>query len=415
MNKARIILFTVLFSVLLGAQEQYSDKSGRLNGADKITGLESGLIRGKKVGIVTNHTARLQSGEHIVDVLHNSGICTVTAIFGPEHGWRGDAAAGDKIEHGVDTETGISVYSLYGKISKPDKKMLSNVDVLLFDIQDIGARFYTYISTLFKVMEAAAENRIPFIVLDRPNPLSGNLVEGTLLKKEYTSFVGIAPIPVVHGMTVGELAKFFQGQKLIKDADQLDLTVVTTDWNRNEYFPDYGQVWINPSPNIRNFDAALVYPGTCLFEATNLSEGRGTDAPFLKIGAPFIQADELAKELTAMQIPGLRFAAVNFTPVADQFSAPNPKHKNVKCGGVEIVVTDYKIVQPFRTGLLMLAAVWKLYPSKLDIKSAWLSKLTGTDVTEQLLKQGIEGTEIANRFMADSEEFTLIRKKYLLY
>lgn len=414
MRYSIFILMFILFSVYVYPQEHAVDGS-RLNGADKIASTQSHLIKGKRVGIVTNHTARLKNGIHLVDALHTSGICEITAIFGPEHGWRGDAAAGDKIEHGVDAQTGIPVYSLYGKISKPDQKMLSNVDVLLFDIQDIGARFYTYISTLFKVMEAAAENGIPFIVLDRPNPLGGNLIEGPVLKKEFTSFVGIAPIPVVHGMTVGELARFFQGQKLINEADKLELTVIKADWERNEFFPEYEKTWINPSPNIRNFDAALVYPGTCLFEATNLSEGRGTDAPFLKIGAPFINAEELEKELSSHQLAGLKFSPIYFTPTSDPFSAPNPKHKNVRCGGVEIIVTDYKAVLPFRAGLVMLAAVWKLYPKKLEIKSAWLSKLTGTDATEKMLKKGEQGNTMANRFQEESEAFRVLRKQYLIY
>lgn len=236
------------------------------------------MFQGKRVGIATNHTAQSAKGEHIVDLIHDAGI-EVSAIFGPEHGFRGIEDAGEFVKDGIDTKTGAPIFSLYGRTHKPTAEMLKNVDVLVFDIQDIGARFYTYISTMGYVMEAGAENGIPVYILDRPNPI-GRLAEGPIIEQEFYSGVGRYPIPLRHGLTIGELATMLKEENWIPYADKLDLHIVECKgWNPNKPYTAAKQRWINPSPNIRNLNEALVYPGTCLFEATNFSEGRGSENP----------------------------------------------------------------------------------------------------------------------------------------
>ena len=219
-------------------------------GADQLLSENFHLIKNKKLGIVTNHTAVLSNGVHLVDTLNSIKDTKIVALFGPEHGIRGDNSAGETISHGVDSKTGIPVYSLYGKDRKPTKEMLKDVDVLIFDIQDVGARFYTYISTLFYTVQAAAENNIPLIVLDRPNPISGIYVDGPIRKPELSSFVGIAPLPIAHGMTIGELAKYFAGEKLIGENLIVDLKVIKMkNWDRNLFYDSFVSEWIKPSPN----------------------------------------------------------------------------------------------------------------------------------------------------------------------
>ena len=325
-------------------------------GADQLLSEEFRLIKNKKLGVVTNHTAVLSTGVHLVDRLHTIKDIEITALFGPEHGIRGDNAAGQTITHNVDSKTGIPIYSLYGKDKKPTKEMLKDVDVLIFDIQDVGARFYTYISTLFYVVKAAAENNIPLIVLDRPNPINGIYVDGPIRKPELNSFVGIAPLPIAHGMTVGELAQFFAGEKLIGDSVKVDLHVIKMEnWNRNLFYDNFYSTWLKPSPNIPSLETAIVYPGTCLIEGTNVSEGRGTDAPFLTIGAPYINSDELIEELKKQKIDAVDFEPISFTPNEIPGVVSNPKYKNEDCNGIRIIVTDRDKCESVKLGIMLIS------------------------------------------------------------
>jgi uncharacterized protein YbbC (DUF1343 family) len=269
------------------------------------------LLKGKRVGLITNPTGVDRSLKSIVDTFYHNKNIHLTALFGPEHGVRGSEDAGAYVPFYIDKKTHIPVYSLYGETKKPTPEMLKNVDVLVFDIQDVGTRFYTYIYTMAYAMQAAKENHIPFIVLDRPNPLGGTKVEGPVLDPKYSSFVGMYPIALRHGMTVGELAKYFNNEFNIG----ADLTVVKMKgWKRNEYYDETPLQWVMPSPNMPTLDTALVYPGAALFEGTNVSEGRGTTRPFELIGAPYIDGDVLAQKLNELKLPGVVFRSANFTP-----------------------------------------------------------------------------------------------------
>ncbi|ARU42066.1 hypothetical protein CCB80_13315 [Armatimonadetes bacterium Uphvl-Ar1] len=277
-------------------------------------------LENKRVGLVTNHTAMV-GDTHLIDILHANPKIKLTALFGPEHGLRGLADAGAKITDETDPKTGVPIFSLYGQTQKPKQEHLKNLDILVYDIQDIGARFYTYISTLGLCMQAAAEAKIPFLVLDRPNPLGGTKVSGYVLEPAHASFVGQYPIPIQYGLTIGELAKMIKGEAWLPGLQNLDLQVAKLEnWNRNQTAA--GQPWIKPSPNIPDFETALLYPGTCLFEAIHASEGRGTTEPFLKLGAPYINAEKLAQTLNSKNIPGIDFSSVSFTPDQSQACPP---------------------------------------------------------------------------------------------
>ena len=290
--------------------EEEQDKSFQL-GVEELLDEEKALIDGKKVGLITNPTGVDQELNSIVDILNNDEDVDLTALYGPEHGVRGSAQAGEYVDFYTDEQTGLPVYSLYGKTRKPTPEMLEDIDVLLFDIQDVGTRFYTYIYTMAYAMEAAQENDIPFIVLDRPNPIGGDKVEGPVLDPDFKSFVGNYPIPLRHGMTVGELAKLFNNEYDIG----ADLTVVEMDgYDRSMDYNDTDMSFVAPSPNMPTVDTAYVYPGAALIEGTNVSEGRGTTRPFELIGAPFINSTELAAAMNKLDLPGVRFRASSFTP-----------------------------------------------------------------------------------------------------
>lgn len=409
-----LILIKILLLINLEINSQY--KNNFQFGADQFFPDHLNLIKNKKLGIVTNHTALLFNGIHLVDTLHSIKDVRITALFGPEHGIRGDNPAGEKISHGIDSKTGILVYSLYGKDKKPTKEMLKNVDMLIFDIQDIGARFYTYISTLFYIIQAAGENNIPLIILDRPNPINGIYVDGPIRKKELTSFVGIAPLPITHGMTVGELAKYFVGEKLVGDNLDIDLKVVKMkNWDRNLFYDRFYSTWLRPSPNIPSLEAAIVYPGTCLIEGTNISEGRGTDSPFLTIGAPFINSTELIEELFRQNIKGVTLSPISFTPVEIQGVATNPKYKDELCNGIKIKVDDRNKFESVKFGIKLICALQKLYPNEFKFRDESFDRLCGDKVVRESILSGKSADEIIESYQEELKQFEEIRKKYLLY
>jgi len=372
-------------------------------------------VRNKRIGIVTNQTGVLPNGVSIIDTLVSLDV-NVTAIFGLEHGFRSNNAAGEKINDYIDDRTGIPVYSLYGWDKKPTKEMLSNVDVILFDVQDIGARFYTYISTLFYVLQSVTENGIKVIVLDRPNPISGTYIDGPMLDTNYTSFIGIAPLPVTHGLTLGELANLFVEENYIFTKEKPDLEIIKCEgWDRNYFWDDFSNTWIPTSPNIPKFETALVYPGTCLIEGTNISEGRGTDSPFLKIGAPFINSSELIDELKSEEIDGVEINPVSFIPKDIPGKSINTKFSDVKCNGVNIRVTNKKIFKSVQFGIYLLSALTKLYPDKFKFNNNRFDLLAGNSKLRYELKAGIDPALIVKNWQKDLSEFESIRKKYLLY
>ena len=373
------------------------------------------LIKGKQIGIITNQTGVLPNGTHLVDTLFNLGY-NIAAIFAPEHDFRGKLLAGESFENKVDAETGIPVYSIYGKTKKPTKESLVNLDILLFDIQDIGARFYTYISTLYYVLQAAAENNIPVVVLDRPDPLSGTNIDGPVLSDEFKSFIGIATIPVIYGLTVGEIAKLFTGENYIGTDSTPDLTIIKLDgWKREYYWDDFENNWIPTSPNIPGFETALVYPGTCFLEGTNVSEGRGTEEPFSTIGAPFIKSDKLISEMKKNNIPGVELTPVTFSPKKIAGKTNNPKYEGIECYGIKISITDKTKFKAVEFGVYLLSSLINLYNQNFRFKDDFFDKLAGTDRLRKELLAGKVPYEIIKSWNTALEKFKSIRKKYLLY
>jgi uncharacterized protein YbbC (DUF1343 family) len=372
------------------------------------------VVRGRRVGLITNHTGTDSRGRSIIDLLVASPAVDLVALYSPEHGIRGTAAAGEQIASGTDERTGLPIHSLYGETHKPTPQMLHGVDALLFDIQDIGTRQYTYISTMALSMQSAREKGIPFVVLDRPNPIGGVAVEGNILEPAFSSFVGIYPIPVRHGMTVGELARLFNQEFGIG----ADLTVVPVQgWRRDMWGDQTGLSWVNPSPNIRRLEAAIHYPGTVFFEATNLSEGRGTEAPFELTGAPWLDAQRLTREMNAMRLPGVRFEAIRFA-----VEPGTRKFPGQTLPGVRLIVTDRDRYRPVRTSLLLIDAARRMHPAEFEWRGA-NTREPGMLTIERhggtaRLKTAIEsGTlrQLLDEWERDEARFRAQRQQYLLY
>ena len=385
-------------------------------GADLLLSKEFNLIKGKKLGIVTNHSAILANGVHLVDTLFHRNDVSISALFGPEHGIRGDAPDGISITNGKDTRTGLPVYSLYGKINKPTPEMLKDVDVLVFDIQDVGARFYTFISTLFYTVQAAAENHIPLLILDRPDMISGDKVDGPVRKEGLKSFVGIAPIPIMYGMTIGELAKMYNESGMIGKDLKADLTVIKMEgWQRNYYYDDCDLKWVKPSPNIPDLETAIVYPGMCLIEGTNVSEGRGTHAPFLTIGAPYVNSKDLISELNKLNIPGVSFVEEDYTPVDIPNMTSNPKYKGELCHGIKSTITDRSKFAPVQFGINLIYALNKLYPEKFEFRGSRFDKLSGDTTIREQFKSGVTPDKIIAGWQNELDQFMNFRKQFLLY
>ncbi len=372
----------------------------------------AGGLKGKRIGLVTNMTGVDRDLHSDIDLLAARDDFQLVALFGPEHGVRGDAQAGAHVGASRDAATGVPVHSLYGEHREPTPEMLRGIDLLLFDIQDVGARFYTYPYTLANVMRAAKRDGIPVWVLDRPNPVGGTKVEGPVLEPAQASFVGMFPIPVRHGMTIGELARLFNGEFGIG----ADLSVVPMrGWRRTEAEPGGAMPWVPPSPNMPTRDTALVYLGTALLEGTNVSEGRGTTRPFEIVGAPFVDARELAERLDALGLPGVRFRPTSFTP---SFS----KHEGKACGGVQIHVIDRDAYQPFLTGVAVVKALHDLYPRQFRFQSdapgatpGFFDKLAGNAWLRQMIENGDPLEAMQARWQPESRKFEQVREGYLLY
>jgi uncharacterized protein YbbC (DUF1343 family) len=356
------------------------------------------LLKNKRVAIVANQTSITSSSEHLVDVLFAAKI-NIVKVFSPEHGFRGSVSAGDEVDDEIDAKTGIPIISLYGKHKKPSAEMLENVDVVLFDIQDVGARFYTYISTLSLVMEVCAENNVQVIVLDRPNP-NGHYVDGPTLKPGFESFVGMHHIPVVHGMTIGEYALMVNGEKWLKDSLQCELKVVPVKaYNHNVVV----SLPVPPSPNLATDEAIRLYPSLCFFEGTKVSVGRGTDKPFQQIGAPFLDAE---------------FPNYSFVPEPNQ-AATNPKYRGLRCYGIDLTsfansfLTNYN--QLYIYWLIESYQVAKNQGSEEVFFERFFDKLAGsTEFREQIIAGKTE-VEIRESWQPDLIQFKKIRRKYLLY
>jgi uncharacterized protein YbbC (DUF1343 family) len=373
-----------------------------LNGIDVLKRDGFAALKGRRVGLITNHTGRDLDGANTIDLLFKAPDVKLVALFSPEHGIRG-ALDQEKITNTVDEKTGLPVFSLYGETRRPTPEMLKGIDTLVFDIQDIGARFYTYISTLGLALEEAGKSRIRFVVLDRLNPINGLDVEGPLADGDKLSFVAHHQLPVRHGMTIGELAMLFNSERGIN----ADLQVIRVEeWSRANWFDETGIGWVNPSPNMRSLTEATLYPGVCLLEPTNVSVGRGTDTPFEQIGAPWIDGRKLAEALNRAGLPGVRFIPVRFTPKASL-------HKDVECGGVNLVITDRARFEPVLTGLEMAAAIRKLFGAAFN--SDRFVRLLASQKVFDAFKQGADGRALKQLYENDLDSFRAIRRKYLLY
>jgi len=387
-----------------------------LTGADLLIKKQLNLVRSRRIGLITNHSALLSDGTHLADALARQEGVRIEALFAPEHGIRGDAPDGGIVQHEIDTATGAKVFSLFGLETKPTAEMLKDIDVLVFDVQDIGARFYTFISTLFLTMEAAAEHHLPYIVLDRPNPIGGVRIEGPVREDPLKSFVGWAPLPVTHGLTVGELARMANGQGWLKDRARAELTVVKMEgWKRALWYDETGLRWVKPSPSMLTLATAVVYPGACFIEGTNVSEGRGTERPFEFIGAPWIDANRWAAQLERQILPGVRFEAVAFTPKETERVTVDPKYEGEICRGVSINVIDRNSFQPVRTGIALLWALQRLYPEKFRFRDERFDRLAGTARLRQMVLEGRTLGDIVNSWEDEVQRFKNARQEYLLY
>ena len=379
-------------------------------GSERLFNAESEQIRGRRVGLITNHSGVDAQLRATADKLHQSGLCELVALYGPEHGIRGAAQDGEHVANSTDPRTGVPVYSLYGQTREPDPAMLEGVELMLFEIQDVGARFYTYLYTMTQSIAACAKAKIPFLVLDRPNPIGGLDLSGNLLDPAFASFVGRYPIPVRYGLSIGEIARLFNEQYAL--GAELDL-VEMEGWQRSFYWEDTGLPWVPPSPNMPSPETALVYPGTCFFEGTNLSEGRGTAKPFEQFGAPFIDGPRLADALNDQSLPGVGFRPTYFLPTASKYAGES-------CQGVQIHILDRTLFEPLSTAFTAIETVSRLYADQF----AWrvpqggvhnFDLLAGTDQIRLALDRGASTAELLASWAAEREPFATLRRRFLIY
>lgn len=377
-------------------------------GVDQFCTQPDRYVANQRLGLITNPSGVDSQLVSTIDRLQQTG--QLVALYGPEHGVRGHVQAGEKVATYRDPKTNLPVYSLYGRTKKPTEEMLAGVDTLVFDLQDAGCRFYTYLYTLLYALQASAKYQIPLIVLDRPNPLGGEIIEGNILDEEFTSFVGY-PIPIRYGLTIGEMALYFNNVFEI----HAPLTVVPmTGWRRDNYMLEQDMVWVPPSPNIPKIDTTFVYPGTCFVEGTNLSEGRGTTLPFEVVGAPFIDAEHLADVLNSLDLPGVRFRPTTFVPT---FS----KHQGQMCHGVQLHVLDRRTYQTVRTGLCLIETVAQLYkefafltPPK-EGQRHFFDLLTGTDQVRTLINNRQPLTSLFVQWEDQQAKFRALSEPFRLY
>jgi uncharacterized protein YbbC (DUF1343 family) len=382
-------------------------------GSDRL--IESRRLRGTRVGIVCNHASVDHGFVHVIDRLAGADQVTLAAIFGPQHGFRSDVQD-NMIEtpHGEDASLRVPIYSLYSETREPTAEMLRGLDVLVIDLQDIGARIYTYIYTMANCLRACGRHGVKVVVCDRPNPINGVDVEGALLVAGYESFVGLFPIPMRHGMTIGELAQLFNDRFSLG----ADLEVVKMDgWQRAMFADETALPWVMPSPNMPTLETAIVYPGTVLFEGVMLSEGRGTTRPFELVGAPNVNAERFAREMNALGLPGVYFRPAVFEPTFQ-------KHAKRTCGGCQIHVTDRRAFKPVMTGAALIQMfrrvdpqnfAWRQPPYEYEHEKLPIDILAGSDRLRQQIEDDLRPQQIAESWRAEEEEFRRIRKPYLLY
>ncbi|HEY1424638.1 MAG TPA: DUF1343 domain-containing protein [Candidatus Acidoferrum sp.] len=384
------------------APRKSGSRAGRVQtGLDVLENEKFAPLRGKHIGIITNHTGLDFQGKSTIELLAQAPGVQVVAIFSPEHGLAGQMD--ERVSSAKDPSTGLQVFSLYGETLRPTDDMLKGVDTLVFDIQDAGVRFYTYTVTMAYAMEEAAKRNIPFYVLDRPNAIGGEIVEGPMLDADKTSFVGYYPIPVRYGLTIGELAQFFNSENHIN----ADLHVIAMkNWHRNYFFESTGVRWLPPSPNLRTMKGAILYPGLEILLNAGVSVGRGTEAPFEEFGAPWMDGGKVASALNELHLQGLKFSAQPFIPVSGLYAGR-------RCGGVSIRIGDRAAVRSMRMGLEIAALLKKMYAQDFDVSKT--ATLLGNAETVQKLQDGVPATEIISAWQPALTAFDHLRRKYFLY
>ncbi|CAN5777805.1 DUF1343 domain-containing protein [soil metagenome] len=369
------------------------------------------LVRGRRVGFLTNQTAITSRGESGIDLLHASPDVNLVALYGPEHGLRGGVDGGVKIASGIDEATGVPVHSLYGSVQRPTPEMLRGVEVLLFDMQDVGARPYTFVWTMAMAMEAAASQRIPFVVLDRPNPITDRM-EGPLMEMAMRTvgqpLTGYFPVPLRHGMSVGEVARYINAEY----AMGVDLSVVpAAGWRSTQWFDETGLPWLNPSPNIRSLDAALTYSGLVLFEATNVTVGRGTDAPFSYLGAPWLDPGRLLQRIARYDIPGVALDTIRLVPEGEGWVP----FRGETVRAIRIRITDRDAYQPVWMTLVLMTEIRRQHPGDFRITNEGMTQMLGSRWARQAIDRGDDPSAIWTRWETELREWSRIRDRYALY
>lgn len=371
------------------------------SGIDVLVAKKFEPLTGLRLGLITNHSGIDSTGRRTFHLLHRTRSVKLCAIFSPEHGLSGEEDR--KISRGIEPSTGLMVYSLYGEVTRPTSEMLNGLDALVFDVQDAGVRFYTYISTMGYAMEAAAKKKIPFYILDRPNPITGALVQGPIMDRDLKSFTGYYPLPIRHGMTVGELARMVNNENKIG----VNLKVIKmSGYQRTYWYDETGLPWVNPSPNLRTLTQAILYPGVAMIEAANVSVGRGTETPFEVLGSPWINARQITEYLNRRKIDGIQFKETSFTPESNTF-------KDRVCHGVRIVLADRQALDPTALGIEIASALYQLYPNDFQIDKTL--SLIGSRQVLKAIKEGQDPQSIVLNWQRPLEEFRKLRSKYLLY
>jgi uncharacterized protein YbbC (DUF1343 family) len=370
-------------------------------GLDVLESERFAPLRGKHIGVITNHTGLDAQGRTTIDALTHAPGIQVVALFTPEHGLGG--TKDENISSTKDPVSGLPVYSLYGETRRPTDEMLSGIDALVFDAQDAGVRFYTYTTTMAYCMEEAAKHKIAFFVFDRPNPLGGEIIEGPMLDGDKTSFTAYFRLPIRYGLTIGELAQLFNEENHI----QCDLHVIAMkNWRRNYYYEETGLRWLPPSPNLRTLKGSVLYPGLEILQNGGVSVGRGTEAPFEEFGAPWMHGEDVAARLNDRRIAGVRFVTADFIPVAGSYAAE-------RCGGVAIRVLDKRAVRSMTMGMEIASLLRELYPDHFDMQKMLF--LVGNDQTIRQLQEGVQAPEIVKAWETDLKTFEVMRRKYFLY
>lgn len=387
-------------------------------GADRLLTEYAHLLRGKRLALVSNHSGRLADGTHLADALFTLPGAPLRVLFGMDHDIRSnDYSAPKDADRAIDATTGLTKYNLYGDVHRPTREMFADAQVVVFDVQEVGARFYEHINILGFVMDAAAEYGLEVIVLDRPNPITGLRADGFVTDSAYRfRFGSYARVPVLHGMTMAELARYYNGERLLQGGHAVKLHVVPMlGWKRGMWLDETGQEWRKPSPNLLTLESLLAYTGTCLFEAVNVSEGRGSDRPFEMIGAPWLDNVRAVAMVNALKLDGVRFDTVTFTPEQKPFHGRPPKLTGERLAGISIHVTDRNLFRPYRSGVALLWAVNKLHAEKLVWNDAVLERLTATPRLKQMILSGKAPSEIFASWSREVSAFEARSAKYKLY